>query len=194
VAVSGGSLGSFRINRATVELAELWAARSDVAIRHVVGRRDWDEFHGAPRSPGGLVYQQVEYEQDMVSLYTAADVAVLRAGANTVAELALAGVPAVLVPLPGSPGDHQGANARLLAAAGAAVIVPDEELDGARLAKELEALLADPGRLARMGEAVKGLGRPKAAEEVARLAEEHARPRAVAHATRNAAQGDASGD
>lgn len=194
VAVSGGSLGSFRVNRAALELARLWARRTDVAIRHVVGRRDWDEFHEAPGPPGGLVYQQVEYEQDMVSLYAAADVAVLRAGANTVAELALAGVPAVLVPLPGSPGDHQGANARLLAAAGAAVIVPDAEVDGARLATELEALLADPGRLARMGEAAKGLGRPKAAEEVARLVEERARPVPVAHATTNRARGDVSGD
>jgi UDP-N-acetylglucosamine--N-acetylmuramyl-(pentapeptide) pyrophosphoryl-undecaprenol N-acetylglucosamine transferase len=193
VAVSGGSLGSLRINRATLELAGLWAARSDVAIRHVVGSRDWDEFHSAPRPPGGLVYQQVEYEQDMMSLYAAADVAVLRAGANTVAELALAGVPAVLVPLPGSPGDHQGANARLLAAAGAAVVVPDDELDGARLANELDALLADPGRLARMGEAVKRLGRAGAAEEVARLAEEHARPRLLSHATSSPAEGDAGG-
>ena len=183
VAVSGGSLGSLRVNRATLELAKLWAARTDVAIRHVVGRRDWDELSRAARPPGGLVYQQVEYEQDMASLYSAADVAVQRAGANTVAELALAGVPAVLVPLPGSPGDHQGANARLLATAGGAVVVPDEELDGVRLAKELEMLLADPGRLASMGEAVKGLARPKAAEEVARLAEEHARPRPVAHTT-----------
>jgi UDP-N-acetylglucosamine--N-acetylmuramyl-(pentapeptide) pyrophosphoryl-undecaprenol N-acetylglucosamine transferase len=81
----------------------------------------------------------------------------------------------------------------MLAAAGAAVVVPDEELDGDRLAKELEALLADPGRLAGMGEAAKGLGRPKAAEEVARLAEEHARPRPVAPATGTAAEGDASG-
>jgi UDP-N-acetylglucosamine--N-acetylmuramyl-(pentapeptide) pyrophosphoryl-undecaprenol N-acetylglucosamine transferase len=193
VAVSGGSLGSLRINRATLELAELWAARTDVAIRHVVGRRDWDDIRRPPRQPGGLVYQQVEYEQDMVSLYSAADVAVQRAGANTVAELALAGVPAVLVPLPGSPGDHQGANARLLASVGGAVVVPDEELDGARLAKELGMLLADPGRLASMGEAVKGLGRAGAAEAVAQLAEEHARPRPAAHATSNAERGDASG-
>jgi len=189
VAVSGGSLGSLRVNRATLELARLWASRTDVAVRHVVGRRDWDDFHRAARPPGGLVYQQVEYEQDMASLYSAADVAVQRAGANTVAELALAGVPAVLVPLPGSPGDHQGANARLLATAGGAVVVPDEELDGARLAKELEMLLADPGRLASMSEAVKGLARPKAAEEVARLAEEHARPRLVAHANGEADAG-----
>ena len=193
VAVSGGSLGSLRINRATLELAELWAGRTDVAIRHVVGRRDWDDIRRQPRPPGGLVYQQVEYEHDMVSLYGAADVAVQRAGANTVAELALAGVPAVLVPLPGSPGDHQGANARSIASVGGAVVVPDEELDGARLAKELGTLLADPGRLASMGEAVKGLGRAGAAEAVAQLAEEHARPRPVAHATSNAEEGDASG-
>jgi UDP-N-acetylglucosamine--N-acetylmuramyl-(pentapeptide) pyrophosphoryl-undecaprenol N-acetylglucosamine transferase len=193
VAVSGGSLGSLRINRATLELAELWAARTDVVVRHVVGGRDWTEFQGAPRQRGPLVYQQVEYEQDMVSLYSAADVAVLRAGANTVAEVALAGVPAVLVPLPGSPRDHQGANARLLASAGGAVVVPDEELDGARLAKELDALLADPGRLASMGQAVKALGRPGAAEAVALLAEEHARPRPLAHATSNGGEGDASG-
>jgi len=193
VAVSGGSLGSLRINRATLELAELWAGRTDVAIRHVVGSRDWEEFQRAPRPRGALVYEQVEYEQDMVSLYSAADIAVLRAGANTVAELALAGVPAVLVPLPGSPGDHQGANARLLAAADGAVVVPDEELDGARLAKELDALLADPGRLAGMGEAVKALGRPGAAEAVAHLAEEHARPRPFTDATSNGAKGDASG-
>jgi UDP-N-acetylglucosamine--N-acetylmuramyl-(pentapeptide) pyrophosphoryl-undecaprenol N-acetylglucosamine transferase len=193
VAVSGGSLGSLRVNRATLELAELWAARTDVAVCHVVGSRDWDEFRRAPRPRGPLVYQQVEYEQDMASLYSAADVAVLRAGANTVAELALAGVPAVLVPLPGSPGDHQGANARLLAAAGAAVVVPDEELDGARLANELDALLADPGRLAGMGEAVKALGRPGAAEAVAQMAEEHARPRPLAHATSKGGEGDAGG-
>jgi UDP-N-acetylglucosamine--N-acetylmuramyl-(pentapeptide) pyrophosphoryl-undecaprenol N-acetylglucosamine transferase len=194
VAVSGGSLGSLRINRATLDLAEIWAGRTDVAIRHVVGRRDWDDIRRQPHPLGGLVYQQVEYEHDMVSLYSAADVAVQRAGANTVAELALAGVPAVLVPLPGSPGDHQGANARLLASVGGAVVVPDEELDGARLAKELGTLLADPGRLAGMGEALKGLGRAGAAEAVAQLAEEHARQRPVAHASKNAGERDASGN
>jgi UDP-N-acetylglucosamine--N-acetylmuramyl-(pentapeptide) pyrophosphoryl-undecaprenol N-acetylglucosamine transferase len=81
----------------------------------------------------------------------------------------------------------------LLASVGGAVVVPDEELDGARLSKELGTLLADPGRLASMGEALKGLGRAGAAEAVAQLAEEHARPRSVAHATRNAEEGDASG-
>jgi UDP-N-acetylglucosamine--N-acetylmuramyl-(pentapeptide) pyrophosphoryl-undecaprenol N-acetylglucosamine transferase len=178
VAVSGGSLGSLRINRATLELARMWAGRKDVAIRHVVGRRDWPEFESARVPVGGLVYQRVEYEEDMASFYGAADVALHRAGANTVAELALAGVPAVLVPLPGSPGDHQGANARTMAGAGGAVVIPDGELDGARLAQELEALLARPALLEAMAGAAKAMGRPAAAEDVAQLVEDQARQRA----------------
>jgi UDP-N-acetylglucosamine--N-acetylmuramyl-(pentapeptide) pyrophosphoryl-undecaprenol N-acetylglucosamine transferase len=175
VAVSGGSLGSRRINRATMELAELWAGRTDVAIRHVVGRRDWPEVESAIVPTDGLTYQRVEYEEDMVSFYGAADVAVQRAGANTVAELALAGVPAVLVPLPTAPGDHQGANARAMANAGGAVVIPDNELDGARLARELDALIADGSLLTSMAGAAQTLARPQAAEEVARLVEERAR-------------------
>jgi UDP-N-acetylglucosamine--N-acetylmuramyl-(pentapeptide) pyrophosphoryl-undecaprenol N-acetylglucosamine transferase len=180
VAVSGGSLGSLRINRATLELARLWAGRSDVAIRHVVGRRDWQELENAPVPEGPLTYQRVEYEEDMVSFYGAADVALQRAGANTVAELALAGVPAVLVPLPRAPGGHQGANARSMASAGGAVVIQDDDLDGLRLAEELDALLEDPAVLVAMGEAATSLGRPFAAEEVARLVEERARRSATA--------------
>jgi UDP-N-acetylglucosamine--N-acetylmuramyl-(pentapeptide) pyrophosphoryl-undecaprenol N-acetylglucosamine transferase len=174
VAVSGGSLGSRRINRATLELAELWAGRTDVAIRHVVGRRDWPEVESATVPADGLTYQRVEYEEDMVSFYGAADIAVQRAGANTVAELALAGVPAVLVPLPTAPGDHQGANARAMASAGGAVVIPDNELDGPRLARELDALITDGSLLAGMAAAAQTLARPQAAEEVARLVEERA--------------------
>ena len=174
VAVSGGSLGSRRINRATLELAELWAGRTDVAIRHVVGRRDWREVESATVPTEGLTYQRVEYEEDMVSFYGAADIAVQRAGANTVAELALAGVPAVLVPLPTAPGDHQGANARAMASAGGAVVIPDNELDGPRLARELDALITDGSLLAGMAAAAQTLARPQAAEEVARLVEERA--------------------
>jgi undecaprenyldiphospho-muramoylpentapeptide beta-N-acetylglucosaminyltransferase len=178
VAVSGGSLGSLRVNQATAQLAELWADRSDVAIRHVVGRRDWDRFRapfGQGRATGALAYQRVPYEEDMAGLYAAADVAVQRAGANTVAELALAGVPSVLVPLPGAPGDHQGANARAMASTGGAVVVPDEQLDGSRLAQELEALMSGQGLLRRMGEAARALGRPDATATVASLVERHAR-------------------
>jgi UDP-N-acetylglucosamine--N-acetylmuramyl-(pentapeptide) pyrophosphoryl-undecaprenol N-acetylglucosamine transferase len=171
VAVSGGSLGARRLNEAVLGLVELWSGRPGIAVRHIIGRRDWPELGQRQVVTKGLVYQRVVYEDDMASFYQAADVAVQRAGASTVAELALAGVPSLLVPLPGSPGDHQGANAREMARAGGAIVVPDAEVDGCRLARELDGLLADPGRLKEMGEAARSLARPQAAAQVADLVE-----------------------
>jgi undecaprenyldiphospho-muramoylpentapeptide beta-N-acetylglucosaminyltransferase len=179
IAAFGGSLGSRRINEATAGLVALWSARSDLAVRHVVGVRDWAGFsagldaNAGSRSEGGLVYQPVRYEDRMDLLLTAADIAVCRAG-GSVAELAVAGLPAVLVPLPGAPGDHQTANARAFRDAGAAVVVPDDELTPGRLAEELDTLLAAPERMAAMAAAARGLAHPDAAERVAKLVEESA--------------------
>ena len=177
IGVFGGSLGARRINEATFGLVREWSGRAGVAVRHAVGSRDWVGSAGEVPRPvaGGLAYQPVEYERHMPLLYAAADVVVARAGGTTVAELAAAGVPAVLVPLPGAPNDHQTANAMALVRAGAAVVVPDGELGPARLASELDALFAEPGRLAAMGESARGIARPDAAERVADLVERHAR-------------------
>jgi UDP-N-acetylglucosamine--N-acetylmuramyl-(pentapeptide) pyrophosphoryl-undecaprenol N-acetylglucosamine transferase len=182
VAVTGGSLGALRINRAVLGAVERWAGRGDLAVRHAVGARDWDLVHEALPSlplpgPGGagLVYLPVRYEDRMDLLLAAADVLVCRAGGNTVAELAVVGLPAVLVPLPNAPGDHQTANARALADAGGGVLVPDGELDADRLVAEVEALLADDDRLAAMGRAAASVGRRDAAHRVAALVEAHAR-------------------
>ena len=106
----------------------------------------------------------------------AADLAVCRAGGTTVAELAVVGVPSVLVPLPIATRDHQTANAGPLVRDGAAVLVPDAELDTDRLLAELHDLL-DGDRLARMAEAARALGRPDAAEAVADLVLSSARER-----------------
>jgi UDP-N-acetylglucosamine:LPS N-acetylglucosamine transferase len=192
IGVVGGSLGARRLNEATVALAELWANRADRAVYHVTGRRSWNDDAAATgpattevaitgpadggsdgRGPAG--YRRVPFEDRMDLLYEAADVMVCRAGAVTVAELAAAGVPAVLVPLPGAPGDHQTANARALEAAGAAVVVPDTECTGRHLAEILDRLLGDGGRLGRMGAAARAAGRPDAAERVAELVDDHAR-------------------
>jgi UDP-N-acetylglucosamine--N-acetylmuramyl-(pentapeptide) pyrophosphoryl-undecaprenol N-acetylglucosamine transferase len=100
---------------------------------------------------------------------------VSRAGANSVAELAVVGVPAILVPLPGAPGDHQSANARVLERAGGAVVVPDSECRAPRLALEIDTLASDPGRLDAMRSAARALGRPDAVSAVAALARAHAR-------------------
>ena len=123
----------------------------------------------------GLFYRVVPFEDRMPDLYNAADVCVLRSGAMTVAEVMAAGVPAILVPLPGAPRDHQTRNAEALVGLGAAVLVPDRECDGARLARELDALLSDPDRLRSMSEAARANGHPDAAARVAELVDTHAR-------------------
>lgn len=181
VGVFGGSLGARRVNDATLDLARRWRDRAGCTIRHVTGRRDYqrcvEEWERRPPGTDALNYELVEYEEDMAGFYRRADVVVTRAGAVTVAELAVAATPAVVVPLPGAPSDHQGANGRALAAAGAAVLVPDDRCDGTRLAAELDALLAAPDRLDAMRRAARALARPDAAAAVADLVEEAARAR-----------------
>jgi UDP-N-acetylglucosamine--N-acetylmuramyl-(pentapeptide) pyrophosphoryl-undecaprenol N-acetylglucosamine transferase len=175
VMVAGGSLGARRINAAVLDVARRWSSRRGTAIRHVVGARDFAQVSADAPATAGLTYQVIRFEDRMDRCYAAADLAVQRAGASTVAELAAAGVPSILVPLPGAPGDHQTANARRLADVGGAVVVPDDELDGDRLAAEIDRLLGDPDALEAMGRAALTLARPDAAADVARLAEEHAR-------------------
>ncbi len=176
IGVFGGSLGALRINRAVLGALPGWSARRDLAIHHVVGERDWDLVSAeTPAIDGGLHYQAVRYEDRLPLLYAAADLFVCRAGGNTVAELAAVGAPAVLVPLPGAPADHQTANAKVFAEAGAAELVRDRELDGARLATTVNELIDDPEGLGAMAKAAASLGRRDAADRVAALAEEHAR-------------------
>ena len=103
-----------------------------------------------PWRPARACYRLVPFEPRMDLLYQAADVVVCRAGAMTVAELLVAGVPAILIPLPGAPGDHQTANARALVDGGAAVLVADRDCEAERLAALLDELLADPARLSAM--------------------------------------------
>jgi UDP-N-acetylglucosamine:LPS N-acetylglucosamine transferase len=171
VAVWSGSLGATRVNTAVRALAERWADRSDIALRHVVGRRDWASFAALPATvnAGALVYQLVEYEDQMPSLLVAADVAVCRSGASTVAEICIAGLPALLVPLPGAPRDHQRANAEELAGVGGAIVVADSELDAERLDGLLTPLLEDPARRGVMAAAASSVARPDAADQVAGL-------------------------
>lgn len=187
VAVWAGSLGATRVNRAVNELAESWADRDDVVLYHVVGRRDW-ESHGGDRPDQPLAYLRVPYEDHMADLLVAADVAVCRAGASTVTELAVAGLPSILVPLPNAPRDHQRANTRELEQAGGAIVVDDASVDGSALARLLEPLVADPVRRADMAAAARSVGRPDAAADVARLLLDAAggdEPSAPAHRQRH---------
>jgi UDP-N-acetylglucosamine--N-acetylmuramyl-(pentapeptide) pyrophosphoryl-undecaprenol N-acetylglucosamine transferase len=177
LAVFSGSLGARRINQAVRQAVQSWRHRRDLAVYHVIGARDWDEVEAETFEvpPDGVAYRAVRYEDHMESLLVAADLAVCRAGGSTVAELAEVGLPAVLVPLPIAPRDHQTANAQALVRAGAAILIPDADLDGPTIVGQLDPLLADADRRARMSAAARSLARPDAADRVADLVEEHAR-------------------
>lgn len=172
VGVVGGSLGSRRINQAVFGLVELWRSRSDLAIWHVVGERDWPERPRIELAEGGLFYRAVSYQEEMGLLLAAADVVVGRAGAGSIAELAAMAKPSILVPLPNAPGSHQERNAALLAHAGAAVVVEDRALDAKTLARVLDELLSDRTRLKEMAESARGIARPHGAEELASMLED----------------------
>ena len=174
--VFGGSLGALSINRATLDAVERWQHRADLAVHHVIGRRDWPRLD-RPADTGDLVYEAVEYEDDMPAQLARADLVVCRGGSGTLFELAATGRPAVIVPSLVTTGGQQVANAERVAASGGAVVVRDDELDGARLVAEVDALLADPDRLRDMSERIAALAAPDAADRVADLVEEHGRAR-----------------
>jgi len=176
IGVFAGSLGSRRINDAVRGVVERWAHRSDLAVRHVIGRNGFSDAQAEPLHlpEGGIEYQVVAYEDQMHLLLDASDVAVTRSG-GSVFELMAAGLPAVLVPLPIATRDHQMANARSVEALGGAVVVLDAELDADRLERELTALLADPVRLAAMGTAMRAGATIDAAERAAAVVERVAR-------------------
>ena len=177
VAVFGGSLGSRTINDAMAGALGVWRDRRDLHIRHIAGHRDYEDLSRRVSADSGraLHYDLVAYDDNMATVYGAADLVLSRAGATTVAELAAVGVPAVLVPLPNAPGDHQTANALRLQAAGGAVLVADGELDATRLVAEVDALLEDSDRLESMAGAARSLARPDAARAVVDLLESCAR-------------------
>ncbi|MFJ6695426.1 UDP-N-acetylglucosamine--N-acetylmuramyl-(pentapeptide) pyrophosphoryl-undecaprenol N-acetylglucosamine transferase [Streptomyces sp. NPDC091272] len=154
VLFNGGSLGAVRLTEAAVGLAARWRHRDDVHLLIKTGPAKLAETRQRVAYAGAAqVASVVPYLDRMDLAYAAADLVVCRAGSATVAELETVKVPAVLVPYPHAPGDHQTHNARVLSDAGAAHLVPDEETTAERLAALVEPLLADPSRLAAMSRA-----------------------------------------
>jgi UDP-N-acetylglucosamine--N-acetylmuramyl-(pentapeptide) pyrophosphoryl-undecaprenol N-acetylglucosamine transferase len=162
--VFGGSLGARSLNMAAIEA---FGREAPFHVLHASGRRDYEELRTRLDELGAPPHYRLEaYIEPFADAYAAADIAVARAG-GSVFELAAAGLPAILVPYPYATADHQTGNARFMADAGAAVVVPDGELDAARLAMETGALMADPERVERMSAAARSLARPDAADGVA---------------------------
>ncbi len=159
--VFGGSLGSRTINEAALASLDGAAFR----VLHITGARDWPALEGRPRGP---LYDLREYldRDTFAQALAASDLVVARAG-GSIFEIAAYGRPAILVPYPAASADHQRDNAAWMERAGAAVVVPDAELSGPRLAAEVGRLLGDPARLAAMARASLELARPDAAATVA---------------------------
>jgi UDP-N-acetylglucosamine--N-acetylmuramyl-(pentapeptide) pyrophosphoryl-undecaprenol N-acetylglucosamine transferase len=162
--VFGGSLGARTLNEAAIEA---FGREAPCHVLHACGRRDYEGLRARLDALGSPPHYRLEpYIDPFADAYAAADLACARAG-GSVFEVAAAGLPSILVPYPHASADHQTGNARWMEEGGAAVVVPDAELDAERLSAEVRALLADPGRLERMGEAASALSRPDAAERIA---------------------------
>jgi UDP-N-acetylglucosamine--N-acetylmuramyl-(pentapeptide) pyrophosphoryl-undecaprenol N-acetylglucosamine transferase len=171
--VFGGSHGAEPINEAVIAATPHWPEPMALQVLHACGR-DYEDgvraaWAAADPAGRGLAVHVVPFVDRMDLAYSAADLVLTRAGASTIAELTTAGVPAVMAPLAHATANHQAANARAVAAAGGAVVVDGGELGGPRLAAAAAPLLGDPERLAAMAKAMRGLGRPAAADDLATL-------------------------
>jgi UDP-N-acetylglucosamine--N-acetylmuramyl-(pentapeptide) pyrophosphoryl-undecaprenol N-acetylglucosamine transferase len=165
--VFGGSIGALSLNRAAVEA---FGREAPCAVLHASGHRDHEELARRLEELGSPAHYRLHaYVEPFADALAAADLAVARSG-GSVFELAAAGLPAVLVPYPHATADHQTGNARHIADAGAAVVVPDAELTPERLRSEVTALLDAPERLDAMRDAARAAARPDAAERIAREA------------------------
>lgn len=155
--VLGGSQGAEALNRVMPEvLGALRTRCPDTVIElvHQAGPRNIEA--ATTRYAGVAGATVVAYIEDMSDAYSRADLVVCRAGAMTVAELAAAAVPSLLVPYPYAVDDHQTANAKYLSDAGAAYLVPESELTVQRVAESLAECIEDPARLQRMAQAARG--------------------------------------
>lgn len=164
--VTGGSLGALSINLAAIE-AFGEASSRDFDVIHITGRRDFERIRGMLSGlEDSSGYHLLDYEPNLGDSLAASDLALARSG-GSVFELAATAKPAILVPYPHASADHQTANARWMERAGAAMVLPDDDLDPARLTQVVEELFAEPERLQEMSEAASSLARPDAAERVA---------------------------
>jgi len=165
--VFGGSLGAKRINGAAVDALRRLKGRVDVQCILQTGREDFEAVKHTVETEQ-LPATVLPFVKKMHLAYAAADLVVCRAGAMTLAEIAVCGRPSILVPYPFAAHDHQRVNAANLADRGAAVVIEDGELTGERLAQEIAHLLSDRTTLSRMSANARLFARPDAAARLAR--------------------------
>jgi UDP-N-acetylglucosamine--N-acetylmuramyl-(pentapeptide) pyrophosphoryl-undecaprenol N-acetylglucosamine transferase len=175
VLVSGGSLGAVAVNPLAADALIALAREAPLAIVHQTGDKGLAETIERYRA-AGVAAECHAFIKDMAAAYQRADVILCRAGATTVAELAITGKPAVFIPYPFAADNHQELNAREMADAGAALMFRQAELTADKLAGALRPLVTDPARRAEMGAKMKALARPAAAAAIIDWCESQKRP------------------
>ncbi len=165
VLVSGGSLGAVAVNELAANALIELAKDHELEITHQTGEKD-RESTAARYREAGVTADCRAFIKDMAATYLAADLVIGRAGATTVAELAIAGKPAVFIPYPFAADDHQTLNAAEMAAKGAALSFKQSDLTAAKLVAAIRPLLDDAAQRSAMGDAMKTLAKPGAAAAV----------------------------
>lgn len=181
ILIFGGSRGAQRINEAMIEAYPLFRDSGNLQIIHSTGTANFEYVAAAiekEQDPSDkIIYRCYPYLNQIDQAYSVSDLVVCRAGATTLAEVTALGKPAVFVPYPYATEDHQKRNAEVLRDAGAASIIFNEELDGNSLFGETTKIVSDDLLLKKMSEAAHSLGRPNAADALAKLVIELARCR-----------------
>ncbi|ALO46930.1 undecaprenyldiphospho-muramoylpentapeptide beta-N-acetylglucosaminyltransferase [Pseudohongiella spirulinae] len=175
VLVIGGSLGAANLNTHVIEAVSRVKPELDIEVWHQTGRQKYQsamDMCQRYKLSESDAYRLAPFIDDMAEAYQWADLIICRAGAGTLSELAVAGLPSVLVPYPYAIDDHQTANARHLSDAGAAVLIADHMLDSGQLAQLLQSFAADPARLQTMSVAARAAAHPDACARVARVCQE----------------------
>jgi UDP-N-acetylglucosamine--N-acetylmuramyl-(pentapeptide) pyrophosphoryl-undecaprenol N-acetylglucosamine transferase len=164
--VMGGSQGARSINNCAIAAFAERGGR-DFDVIHLAGQRDFDALEERlAAAPHNQRYALLAYEPDLGDCLAACDLVVGRSG-GSIFELTATGRPAILVPYPHAAAGHQESNAAWMAQAGAATVIRDDELDGGRLAAEVDRILGDQTGLAEMAAASAALAKPDAARRIA---------------------------
>ena len=162
ILVMGGSQGARSIDKTVLEMVSSLALRNDLQIVHLSGVNDY----AAIKNYSSEFYRVMPYSENVEECFALADLVVSRAGASTLAEITVRGLPAILIPYPYATEKHQEYNAKMLEEAGAAIIIPNNKLSNASLSSIILKLLDNPEKLRMMGEKSRTLARPDAALKV----------------------------
>lgn len=169
----GGSQGARSINRAMPGVLKDFAGEKEVKFLHVTGQAQYDDFLAGCRRKSVAVNDDpaannlvVPYMYEMPEALAAADLVVCRAGAATLAEITVRGIPSILIPYPYAAGNHQEYNARALVDKGAAEMLPDNKLSGPLLAGKIREMIENRQYLKKMAEASLSVGRPRALGDI----------------------------